>query len=152
MNARKQLLEKARTMNVFFQLIFEKKKCGKSYLAVCCVKPCVGVGRMTSPVSPPGLGAGDEHLRLHQPHRAAGGAGALAGQHAGEHVAQAPRDHVQDQLEVPRAGAVCSLPSLSSFVYPKVELSGCCLLCRPRRQWCLSGNFKLHYFNEASSS
>ena len=45
------------------------------------------------------------HVRLHQPHAAARGAGALAARPVPARAAAAPRDHLRDQRALPRRGA-----------------------------------------------
>lgn len=53
-------------------------------------------------VSPsPGVGGDGAHVRLHQPHGAARGAGALARAPAGGAAAAAPADHLRDQPALP---------------------------------------------------
>ena len=52
-----------------------------------------------------GLGDHGGHLRLHQPHPAARGAGDLAAGAVRRVAAAAPRDHLRDQPPLPRRGA-----------------------------------------------
>ena len=51
-----------------------------------------------------GLGDHRQFDRLHQPHAAAGGAGALAGEHVRAAAAAAPADHLRDQQPLPAQG------------------------------------------------
>ena len=69
-------------------------------------------GRADAPAggrTPDGLGHGlarhAEHLRLHQPHAAARGAGEMAGRLVRPAPAAPPRDHLRNQPPLPRRGA-----------------------------------------------
>jgi hypothetical protein len=56
----------------------------------------------------PGLGDHPQHLPLHQPHPAAGGAGDLAGGPVRAPAAAPPGDHLRDQPPLPRTRCACA--------------------------------------------
>ena len=62
-------------------------------------------GRRTRPRLGRGMGHHRGHLRLHQPHAAARGAGDMAAGDVRRVAAPPPRDHLRDQPAVPRRGA-----------------------------------------------
>ena len=62
-------------------------------------------GRRTSPRLGRGVGDHGGHLRLHQPHPAARGAGEVAAGDVRRVAAAPPRDHLRDQPPLPRRGA-----------------------------------------------
>ncbi len=63
-----------------------------------------------------GLGDDAEDLRLHQPHAAARGAGALADPAVRQPAAAAPRDHLRDQPAVPRRRSAATTPATRTRV------------------------------------